>query len=73
MQTNRELPWLKNVKEAHSSVEVNALDLAKTFNDIGIYHVGRINESVDIPKVKFDILCFNSHTTCRRLYDRLPS
>lgn len=39
--TCRHLDWLKNVKESHGSVEVNAISQAKAINARGIYHVGK--------------------------------
>ena len=37
---NRELPWLKGIKESHGAVEVSALAQAKAINARGIYRVG---------------------------------
>ena len=37
---NRQLPWLKGVKESHGAVEVSAVALAKAINARGIYRLG---------------------------------
>ena len=42
--TCRHLDWLKNVKESHGSVEVNAISQAKAINARGIYHVGKLKD-----------------------------
>ena len=40
MDTNRMLEWVKNVKETHGSVEVNALAQVEAINARGLYAVG---------------------------------
>lgn len=43
MDTNRMLAWVKNVKETHGSVEVNALAQVEAINSRGFYMVGNFN------------------------------
>ena len=40
LEMNRQLPWLKGVKESHGAVEVSAVALAKAINARGIYRLG---------------------------------
>ena len=40
--TNEQLPWLKDIKEAHGSVEVTSLMQAGLINTVGVYIVGRL-------------------------------
>ena len=35
--TNRHLPWIKNVKERHGSVETSSLQQVEAINQSGIY------------------------------------
>jgi len=41
MGTNQQLPWLKEIKKAHGSVEVTSLMQADAINCDGIYTVGK--------------------------------
>ncbi len=47
--TCRHLDWVKKVKESRGSMELNALEQAKTINAKGIYQVGFLKKSA--PKV----------------------
>lgn len=47
--------WLKNIKESHGSVAVNALTQAESINARGIYYVGKI--STDAASVRNYISC----------------
>ncbi|KAI0241298.1 E3 ubiquitin-protein ligase [Lamellibrachia satsuma] len=51
VDTFRHLDWLKNVKESHGSVELDAISQATAINDRGVYCVGKQNgiepETVD--------------------------
>ena len=38
--TNRNLAWVKNVRETHGSVEVNALSQVEAINSRGFYTIG---------------------------------
>ena len=54
--TNRALEWVKNVKESHGSVELNALRQAETINACGQYFVGCIDKKkwmVTLVGIKF--------------------
>ena len=55
MDTNRLLDWVKNVKESHGSVEVNALSQIEAINDHGFYTVGNF-QNLDVLTVSFFIL-----------------
>jgi len=41
MDTNQQLPWLKEIKKTHGSVEVTSLMQADAINYDGIYTVGK--------------------------------
>ena len=41
LDTNQQLPWLKEIKKAHGSVEVTSLMQADAINCDGIYTVGK--------------------------------
>ena len=47
---NRQLPWLKGVKESHGAVEVSAVAQAKAINARGIYRLGswKPNETFEV-------------------------
>ncbi|KAL3881508.1 hypothetical protein ACJMK2_027940, partial [Sinanodonta woodiana] len=48
--TNRNLEWLKTVKQAHGSVEVTSLAQAKAISSKGIFRVGALNTIKNITK-----------------------
>ncbi|KAL3881507.1 hypothetical protein ACJMK2_027939 [Sinanodonta woodiana] len=55
--TNRNLEWLKTVKQAHGSVEVTSLAQAKAISSKGIFRVGALNTIKNITKgMVFDSL-----------------
>ncbi len=45
VDTCRHLDWVKKVKESRGSMELNAIEQAKTINAKGIYQVGFLNNS----------------------------
>jgi hypothetical protein len=49
LDTNRQLEWLKSVKQAHGSVEVTSLSQSKAINSKGIYCVGRVKNEARTP------------------------
>ena len=48
MDTNRLLDWVKNVKETHGSVEVNALAQVEAINARGFYEIGNYSNKDNI-------------------------
>jgi hypothetical protein len=46
--TQRQLDWLKTVKQTHGSVEVTSLAQAEAINTNGIYQVGNLKKSAAI-------------------------
>ena len=50
LEMNRQLPWLKGVKESHGAVEVSAVAQAKAINARGIYRLGgwKSNETFEV-------------------------
>ncbi|XP_052243691.1 E3 ubiquitin-protein ligase rnf213-alpha-like [Dreissena polymorpha] len=58
VDTDRELPWLKDIKKAHGSVEVTSLMQADAINNDGVYTVGLISgmESSNADIMKKDVI-----------------
>ncbi|KAH3735719.1 hypothetical protein DPMN_042254 [Dreissena polymorpha] len=58
VDTDRELPWLKEIKKAHGSVEVTSLMQADAINNDGVYTVGLISgiESSNADIMKKDVI-----------------
>ena len=44
MDTNGFLDWVKNVRELHGSVEMNALTQVRAINARGMYKVGNLQK-----------------------------
>lgn len=49
---NKQLHWLKGIKESHGAVEVSALEQAKAINAHGMYLMGAREETS-----KFEVKC----------------
>lgn len=51
--TYKSLEWLKSVKKAHGSLEVDVLSQAETLNAKGVYKIGYIGGNTRLKKLVY--------------------
>ena len=61
--TKRNLEWLKEVKDSHGEVEVNAVSQASRVNARGIYNIGHLATIENRQRVRYDYIAFKIYDT----------
>ena len=56
IDTNQQLPWLKEIQKAHGSVEVTSLMQADAINADGVYTVGKLARKTT--DTSSSVMCF---------------